>query len=197
VFLELQDGSEGPGLVREPGERLGAAHVFIEGFEPLFEVRGVGVHFQVEDGGFVAPDAAKTPASGNEVGDQIGLELILRTQTIEVIFENFDELAGIFILEYECFCRKAVPEGGHGREGAAGGCFRTAGTGAVGCGIKGTSREWHYNSEYRGRAAGIGSLEWMWMEMKGIHYRSTRDFAEGRGQAKKRRRGWRSAKSGT
>jgi L-seryl-tRNA(Ser) seleniumtransferase len=48
----------GKSLVRQRREGRASTHVFVVFPEALFEVRGLGIHFDIQHGGFEAPDAA-------------------------------------------------------------------------------------------------------------------------------------------
>src|SRR5580692_136366 len=48
----------------------------LNAYYEYLQPRGLNVHFHIENGGFVAPDAAQTPAGANDVRYQVDLDLV-------------------------------------------------------------------------------------------------------------------------
>jgi len=99
VDIETERRGKTVGFVYLGCERKATTHILVIGLETLFEVGGLSVHLQIEDGGFVAPDAAQTPAGGNHFRDQVDLDLVRRLEIIEISIHNFQEMSLIFVAE--------------------------------------------------------------------------------------------------
>ena len=119
------------GFVRQRREGCSATHVLVVFLEALFEVRGLGIHFDVEHGGFEAPDAAETPTGGYDVGEKVDFDLVGGLKIVDVLVQHFCELLGVLALEDQGFGGQAVTEGVHRAGGESLGRFRAAGFGAV------------------------------------------------------------------
>ena len=94
-----EGGGESLGFVRQRLEGRASTHVFVVFLETFFEVRGLGIHFDIDHGGFEAPDATQTPTGGYYVGDEVDFDRVGRRKIIEVVIQHFRELDRVFVLE--------------------------------------------------------------------------------------------------
>src|ERR1700682_5650771 len=119
VDIETESGGKTVGFVYLGCECQATTHVLVIGLETFFEVGGLSVHLQIEDGGFIAPDAAQTPAGGDHFRYEVDLDLVRRLEIIEISVHDFQKMSLTFIAEDEGFGGEAVAGGIERRRGAA------------------------------------------------------------------------------
>src|SRR6266481_5886001 len=103
VDIETESGGKTVGFVYMGREGQATTHVLVIGLETFFEIGGLSVHLDIEDGSFVAPDAAQTPAGGNHFRYQVDLDLVRGLQIIEISVHDFQEMSLIFVAEDQSF----------------------------------------------------------------------------------------------
>jgi hypothetical protein len=129
VDVVAENGRDSLGFIYETGESEAAAHVLVGSQEAFTKILGLSIHFNIEHGGFEAPDAAQTPTGGDHVRYQTYLDRARRLKIFEIVVQHFQELVLAFVLENQGCGGDAVADGVYRTSGTAFGCDRAAGFG--------------------------------------------------------------------